>query len=115
KGEGDPLYGIDDLALLRHEGAPALLVRVSTFWNRLMHVDIPTGNRTVFSEPGVRGSGPAFASIGSELLTGETDDAIWVIDQAAAGADGVMRVDPATGDRLPVHDETLTVGAGPDI
>ncbi|HEX7047914.1 MAG TPA: hypothetical protein VF275_10140 [Gammaproteobacteria bacterium] len=114
RGEGDSLFRIYDLALANDGADLLVLVSPNSSATRLMRVDIGSGDRSVFSESGVRGEGPSFVDNGG-LLTGETDDAIWFIDEGAAGADGIVRVDPVTGDRLPVRDGTFAAGLGPDL
>lgn len=115
-GAGDSLHNLHGLALSLHGDEPALLVLASSSVStaRLVRVDIQNGDRTVLSAAGVRGEGPALSDFNGGMMAGVIDDVIWVLDSEAVGADGIVRVDRATGNRLAVRDATLAAGEGPD-
>lgn len=74
----------------------------------LFAVDLATGNRTVFSQGGVVGSGPGFSTPG-RLRLDAANNRILVSDTVA-----IISVDPATGDRTIISDNSGSHGTGPN-
>ncbi|MDX1696780.1 MAG: PQQ-binding-like beta-propeller repeat protein, partial [Thiohalobacterales bacterium] len=75
----------------------------------LVAVDLATGNRTVFSQDGVAGAGPAFTSLG-RLRLDAANNRILVSDVVT-----LLAVDLATGDRAIISDNSGSFGTGPNF
>jgi len=100
-------FGPDGIAI----AADGSLVVVDTFGYQVLRVDPATGNRTTISSNSV-GTGPTFDYVYGLAL--ESDGHILVCDiDGFDGNGGIIRIDPATGNRTTVSSNA--VGSGPAL
>jgi sugar lactone lactonase YvrE len=100
-------FGPDGIAI----AADGSLVVADTFGYQVLRVDPATGNRTTISSNSV-GTGPTFDYLFGLAL--EPDGHILVCDEDGFdGNGGIIRIDPATGNRTTVSSNA--VGSGPAL
>jgi streptogramin lyase len=76
----------------------------------LWATETPSGDRSILSQDGTAGTGPAFTGI--EGMGVAADGTIYVLDREA---EAIFAVDPANGNRTIVSSMTLAIGTGPQL
>jgi hypothetical protein len=107
-GSGPLPLNIGGIVYDANGGAPRLMVSDHEL---LLAVDLATGNRTVLSQSGVRGSGPALFAL-SQIVIDEANNRALVVNRASANATvgDLFAVDLATGNRTIVLSHALLAG-----